>query len=393
LPAFDGKIIANKVYFNDQSKNKLTVLVGLRTSGDKTAEYKNQQLLTYNQEGRLVNKADLKFDYPRAILWSQGIKAAAETEGVSSYEGYLYVYSKVLGLGKKNNDPEPNNFNVVYSDADGNLIFNHNYKYGKAASHFKPNYAYTKDGAVYVFSKSVESGAAGYSISKFTREGCEYTKLYSSEELKAQSVGDAEGIQSIFQRDIDIQGHRTLANGDVVLFGQRKETIRTESFNYQTQTTVPGEYKHENYVFLQIAPAGELKAQYVVSRPANGGVAVPAAMEVVDIKNDVMYVLAKEAKQVLPAAGADYKNFVTSEANKTVLKNNANVASIPVIITLNTKERAVKSWRNPTKENIINLAIKADYLYNKEENSLLLLGKLEADNKNPLRIVLTKVQL
>ncbi|MTI31374.1 hypothetical protein E1171_11180 [Cytophagales bacterium RKSG123] len=249
--------------FSDAKAHTLIVPGGIRIRGkklDKHNHYKQQFILTFDQEGQEINKITLPFQYPRSIEYSQGLNKKQVFSNHSTYDSYVFIYERVFGIGKKNNDPDPLNHWIVHVGKQGREIFKTKIHIGKKYGG-KVLFAHNQgDALILLFKEDTDK----FGLMKFNEGKQEFTKTISYTESKSFLKGNGEGMSKSIGKSFIVQGAKTLNNGDFLFYGQYKEEVTKAIRDPKTLELNPAVYAYPQAVALHFSTEGEFKGQYAV---------------------------------------------------------------------------------------------------------------------------------
>ena len=266
----DYLIRTDAEYLFDNRRRLYMIPTVLNQKGDKLFGFKNKRVYTLDAEGKVVNKVDVKTEYPKSLIFASNLKETSKDTLTNFEEGAILLYGRAFGVGKKNNDPDKTNYHAVVLDKDGHAIFDGSFKYGTEKRSFTPFSAFKEGENIYVFGKAVGNDEPGYSILTFNKTGLAGTQHYNFDDFKQKVSGDFDaGITSNYARRFYPISHYELSNGDLIIHGESYEEVsdQSQASNQNTAVTMlPKKNKYLSTVFVQIDKTGNLVHVYVVPK-------------------------------------------------------------------------------------------------------------------------------
>lgn len=105
--------------FIDSVNHIITAILGEMDKSVAFNQFKSYEFTSYDQNNKICASFNLKFQYPRGVINQSLVTSKKSGEVV----GKLFVFANRFGIGKKHRDPERNNFEIVYTNTQGELIF------------------------------------------------------------------------------------------------------------------------------------------------------------------------------------------------------------------------------------------------------------------------------
>ena len=261
-------------YCMDDANKNITTYFGKKTD-EKYSDQKYLVFATYDQQGNMLNTCEANLPFPRNLAASMLLRSKTNPDEVM---GKAFFFKRMMMFGKKYNDPEKNNYEIVAVDKQGKLILYKSFKVGDAdKSSFNPYYAVLDGTNVWVLGDYVNSKTYGLIIKTFGADGAETTKeidkdiinpkkLYDKNVSKRSSKGfDGVGITFGLSEKFIGMGHVLAANGDLLVWG--RITKEVDDPNYKPGPTETSMFKPQVTMYcdlacIQINPASELTALY-----------------------------------------------------------------------------------------------------------------------------------
>ncbi len=237
----------------DSTNHVLTAVYGEIDKSEKYSQYKNYEIISYDRNNSLCASFNLSFQFPRGVK-NQFI--VTSTKGEETL-GKIIVFENRFGIRKKFSDPEKNNFEIVYCNNKGELIF---HKTIKLTDHPKGNLYFhgafgDENGINIHYNVFADQQMVG--IASFDRQG--NVKLYENakSELKANQhliSGTANSSMNL-NRDVLSQLLQTPGcnwglssklillgtvqlESDIVVYGQMRYSV--DDPNYKVPTYPDG---------------------------------------------------------------------------------------------------------------------------------------------------------
>lgn len=181
-PEKEVKFMRANNFLVDSISNNITIIYGRKNKEIKFNEYKDFDFLTYSEPTKIISSFNLKFAYPRGLETESVVCSIENGKPI----GKLFIFSYRWGISGKYNDPEKNNFEVVYCDINGNLIF---HKYTKFQSNEKGNIqihgAVGNENAIFIHFNSYNSEGQNVGIIQFDKTGNETYYSFPISQIKA----------------------------------------------------------------------------------------------------------------------------------------------------------------------------------------------------------------
>lgn len=341
----EGKVIMNP---DDAVINKMgglvTIPCGLRVKDkeEKYQEYKNYFFQTYSNDGKLVNSANVNFNYPQKCEYRIYHKSNSEE---------LYVFSGHAVSSKKYKDPEKNNYHVILLDKQGKIIANQPFKFGSAdRSILDYTYSFFARGDGYIFMQGFDKQGAVYTLTKLSGDRIVFNKTVHYADIEPNTVGNKEnGVKPIITEHLRIQNQLILGDQSIVLIGQ----ILEESNEFSSGTSgssIPGvtsskKMLYKNHFLLHYDKDGNFLNQYVLDTYEGNGFDYETYPEIINANRNI--VLYYDKMKRIPNE-LDKKIFANVKA-RTGLK----YITAPVIFTINLTDKKINSDNTFYKQGII----------------------------------------
>ncbi len=294
----DKKILTySHSYLADEQNGYITTYYGRKdivNDENKYNELKDYDFITYNDAGAVINRFNVKFPFPRQI---DKIYLVFSEDDPSKSTGKLYVFQRAMLFGKKYNDPEKNNFDVVYLSNDGKLIL---HKTSKLGTIEKPlitvDAAYGNSNSVKLLVNLRANDTLKVGIVQINADGSEKISLITNQEMKNATLfvkdpksmpviddrkilgfgNETPGYKFSFSNAYIVQGIAKASNGDLFLYGQMKYEIddpnapAPQQPGTATMTTTPKINKYGEFICIQIGADNMPKKFYISDLPITG---------------------------------------------------------------------------------------------------------------------------
>lgn len=373
LPFTDEKTLFFEGTASNPAAGSIVVMGGPKSKKDKLATFKEPVVVTYDHNGKIINKKNLTYSFPRYPLFA----APVETKEPVS----LLILGQVPRLGK-NNDPDDANYDILVVNNSGAVAYQYPFKYGSKKRKLKPQYVFGNDNDIYLFTKGL-GGDPVYSLLKFAREGQVYEKSFDASVAKEKTIGPYfKGLQGLGVSRFEPHGNYILNNGEVIIYGESK-TMTAASSYAANGSVIPEQYIWEGFVFLHFDQEGELINQYVLEKLPEIGIATPLFLEALfDNEGRIWFAASLQsgkkssrAEDVMPAIAA----------NRPLSK--------PVLIPLDLKNKKV-GYFNAEMESteLLNFTEYNNIFWNEEEATFIMAG-FSKDHVNGKRLKLVKIRM
>jgi hypothetical protein len=260
---------------------------------NKWNEMKDFDFVTYNDAGSVVNRFNVKFPFPRQL--NQYFDVFSE-EDPSIIIGKVFIFQRAMLFGKKYNDPEKNNFDIVYCTNDGKLILHKTSKMGTIEKpYINFDAAYGNGNSINIFINANIEDVPKAGIIQLSADGTETASLLTNQDIKSITtvVQDPKPMPVIENRsilgfgnenpgykwslsaDYIVHGMARAANGDLFIYGQMRYEVddpnpATPQPGASTMTMAPKLKKYSEFICIQIGPDNTTKKFYVSLLPVSG---------------------------------------------------------------------------------------------------------------------------
>ncbi|MEN7547525.1 hypothetical protein AAG747_06380 [Rapidithrix thailandica] len=378
----------------------------------KHYQYLNHYLLTYNQEGELVNQKQIQFDYPKVLGYAFPLRDPAISDTLKNINGAVFVYTKPPYMGKKSADPE-HTLHIYTFDKEGkpedsfdvvNPIENR--------KNSEIMYAHRINDEVRLLLYNYV-GDYRYSLIKLKKGGEAKVITFNNGALNENTSNDGKPYH--LNR---ITGHYQSPDGSVVYYGTSTGLSIPDSQNSPNgMNTQEGKF-FKYFHFIQTNPEGEFVHRYIFNKGwgyvRGPGDIVPVASQ------DNKLILTASISNLLPQPN----NFMNAQASSGVMKTpfgklaNAlnkdmvesqmsniqsgkiglnksfgrklNRYAQPLVITIDLNEKKLTSINFQEEKNwFYNLAYKTDYAWDAQKKILYICGR---QTETPDKITLKKIQ-
>lgn len=260
---------ANK-YCIDEANKTLTTFLGKKLD-EKWAERKHEIFLTFDTKGILVDSFSVNFPFPREFQTSLLVRSKNNPNMVLG-KVFFFERMNMLFGGKKYNDPEHNNYEMVYVDKNGKLLLYKTFKVIKENNNlFIPYYAISDGKSISI----IQSNSNDLLVRTFTMDGTEALKenaksvvtekrLYDSN-IKTRGDGafDTPGLTMSMSEKFEGLGHVVASNGDILIFGRTNVQIDDPNFKRNEANPFPEKVtQYRDFACIQLNQNNELVALY-----------------------------------------------------------------------------------------------------------------------------------
>lgn len=261
-------------YCMDDINQNIATYFGKKTE-EKYSEQKYLVFATYNQQGNMLNTCEVNLPFPRNLAASMLLRSKTNQDEIV---GKAFFFKRMMMFGKKYNDPEKNNYEIVAIDNQGKLILYKTFKVGDAdKSGFNPYYAILDGPKVWVLGDYSNSNNFGFIIKTFGTDGSETTKEIGKEIIntkklydknvstRSSKVFDGVGITFNVSQEFIGMGHVLASNGDLLIWGRTIKKV--DDPNYKPDPNQPSMFKPQvtqycDLACIHINQASELTALY-----------------------------------------------------------------------------------------------------------------------------------
>jgi len=303
------------------NKRRMAVVVTMKgMKGDKLHGFNNKTIFV-TEKADVINQFDIKFDYPKSLLYAQGFgKSAADT--ISSFkDGAILIYGRAFGVGKKKNDPDYTRYFVSVLDERGQLLSNTEFKYGSEKSNLQPYYAYRKNNKMFLFAKRSGKDSPGYAVLTFDETGLINTKDYDYAGFKSMVTGPySSGLTSNFGRRFKAVNHYVMEDGGVLLHGEAYEQESTTSAAGSGPISTRTTNTYLSHIFLKFSAEGNFEQEYVIPKVGEENRSEITRLKLIDTIGKNMYFIAEETSEK-PYAAIIKINPATNTISKTKLSD------------------------------------------------------------------------
>lgn len=250
----------------DNNRRKAVVLAQRWTKGQgRLYQFKHKTVYSYDVKAGTMNSFDLELEYPRSLLFSQGLTNGLAGTGFEN--GGIFISGKTPGAGKKNNDPDPTRYQVILTDGEGGLIHSGQFNFGAEKRKLKTQVVFAKNDLVYAIGKGVGKDNGGYHVLTFNSSGFVEAKEYTySTMLESVFVGATKvGGSNYFSAfssvyDLDLPDNSTLIVAETFreIFGERVPDSNPAA-------PLPTEKKYIGHYFIQVKD-GEIINFFIQTR-------------------------------------------------------------------------------------------------------------------------------
>ena len=172
----------------DRVNHYITAAFGKYTRDIRNNQFKDIDFFTYDQPDNISNSFNVEFEYPRVLESQHLVYSIDNNEPV----GKLFVFVYRTGIGRRHNDPERNNAEIVFCNVEGEKIFHTTVKLtddsrGRVSVHG----AFSDGKDIYLHINAHEDNEV-FGIVKFDYNG-EYDRFYSPKSLLTNNMETING--------------------------------------------------------------------------------------------------------------------------------------------------------------------------------------------------------
>lgn len=301
----EGLMPSHQYCANDASRT-VTAYWGKR-SNEKYGEQKDLVFATFDYNGRMLNSFEIHLPFPRNLSGSFPVRSKTDPAKVV---GKAFVFERMLMFGKKYNDPERNNFDLVICDNAGKLLVCKTFKVGDANGTFLiPYYAVEENNKIWLLAQ-VGGRQSGLVITTVTYDGALDSKIIARKDITPRQLyennerpsprEEFEGRGLTFGPGGKFagMGHVVAANGDLLIWGRSVGEVIDPDYKPKDPQVVefpPKVSSYRDFVCFQFNRVDELVALYSAKLMSNSD-ATPISTTVADEK--IVFCLA-DAKRPL----------------------------------------------------------------------------------------------
>jgi hypothetical protein len=269
----DGNKFTGITHAEDEMNGDLFILASVKAkmSSKGNEDAGSMRLLKYNSELDLVKSTDLEFPYPQTMAFVRSIDREnpddPENPGVA---GLVFIFAPSSVMGKKNADPNNNNFTFVRVDDNANVV--ERFSFTSPASYWRIDEMISNNGDYYFYGPAMAGRDKYFNEGAGTRFGGGEVK-YKAVQLMKVSGGKmtylTETLLEEFKtkqvfppsqkrtpdyngREFGIRSYNFAANGDLIILGQ----------NYDKDNKTQFIKQYEDVLGFQFDANGKLRAQY-----------------------------------------------------------------------------------------------------------------------------------
>ena len=259
-------------------------ILGQKVEDDKWSFYKYAAFVTFDDKGKIIQKDTVNFQYLRRTYYSSVVH---DFEGKE--KGFVHFFGGLATLGgKKEKDPQENNFQIIYLGLDGKIKYKNTFQRGIPTNKMglSPIMVIEKEGNLLVWNMRVDKALSEYipEVLVFDEKGGMTVK---TENLNISDVSKKNGIkfQSLteFGRMDDQPLKKIYDNGKVTFVRQIKEKKTRSVPNSVGGTSQEEYYEYGNLITLSFEDNGKLPE----------GQVLPLSIELKPINN---YILNEDNK-------------------------------------------------------------------------------------------------
>jgi len=232
---------------------------------EKWAMYKHRVIETYDKAGVKTSETKIDLNYPRKESFVSEVRNAED----NTTNGFIYVYHRVFGLGKKYLDTTMGNYEVVYFDKLGNKQFQYTFKIADKANSFNPFTCYAKDGKIHcLYFGHPDGKTMAVTSVVVSPTGIENIQSMPLQEWKSLITGTGVNLSSWTDDGFLMHDAVKDNNGFIYLIGEKR-----------TDSSIPGDptpggtsplptpiHIYPSHIVLVINPEGKLVRQQVMKK-------------------------------------------------------------------------------------------------------------------------------
>ena len=271
---------------------------------DKWAMYKHRIIVTFDKNGVKTNETKIDLNFARKESYISEVRNVED----NTTHGFLYVYHRVFGLGKKNLDSVMGNYEVVYLNKEGHKEFQYTFKISEKANTFNPFTCYAKDGKINcLYFGHPDGKTMAVTSVVIAPTGIENIQSMPLQEWKSLITGTGVNLSGWADDGFLLHDAVKDAKGFVYLIGEK----RTDSSAPPTGTnSFPAAlHIYPSHIILAIGPDGKLVRQHVVQKTAFALAVSEKTYELVKDSNGVFMVYKDIAA---PGSVKPFHNVINS---------------------------------------------------------------------------------
>ncbi len=259
----DGKKMESTELLTSADRSIMQRYAFLTPTGDeeKWAMYKHRIIVTYDKEGVKTNEAKVDLNFPRNESFVSEVRNVED----NSTEGFLYVYHRVFGLGKKSLDTVMGNYEVVYLDKLGNKKFHYTFKIAEKGGSFNPFVCYAKEGKINCLYFGHPDGKTMAVTSLLINPtGIENIQSMPLQEWRSLARGGGANLNSWSDDSFLLHDAIQDSKGFVYLIGEKRADSSippTGTNSFPTPIHI-----YPSHLVLVIGPDGKLVRQYAMPK-------------------------------------------------------------------------------------------------------------------------------
>lgn len=383
----DGTFFIHDKILTKQELGLISLVAGNKKYVDSLKihhHYRQQNLLSYNLEGKIVKQHLVSFEFPSELRLHQFVDDQYE-----ECKGIVYVYGAARKFGFSTIDTDPTQYKIIWLDKQGDLLFEHSFNYGSRGSLAEPFYAAAYQDQLFVLGKGL-GNEPDYHLMIFNAHGLQSLVRIDPDLLYSQNVGGYKhSLHHAHNSHFEPQGFRVLENGDLIFYGEHRYTLKSARFDPDTNQQLAAEYQYRSFAFLHFNKEGDFIKNYVMPRGDISNLLKPATINFLTEKEEQLQFLLAEPRlgdQLL----AEHQIFITSLGRGSICKNCEETPEAPIILRLNLQKEQIHDLRFP--EEVVNLQGQPFYILNQNKSELLWVGKSTL-SELPVKLYLKKIKL
>jgi hypothetical protein len=244
-------------------------ILGLKIEDEKWSYYKKMAFVTFNDNGKIIQKDTINFPYIRRVFYSYVVRDFSGIE-----KGFVYFFGGMSTIGgKKEKDPEENNFQIVYIGLDGKIKYKRTFQRGIPTNKMglSPIMVIEKDGKLLAWNMRSDKALTEYvpEILVFDEKG---NMTVKNENLTLDDVSKKNGIsfQTLVQFSQIQKSMKTIFdNGKTTIVGQLREGKTRSVPNSVGSTSLEEYFEYGKLMSLSFEDNGKLPEGRTVSLPVS----------------------------------------------------------------------------------------------------------------------------
>lgn len=225
--------VSNSVLIDSVAK-RITIVYGRVQKGVRYNEFKEFYFVTRDIDDRVTADFKMEFEFPRTLHSEFVVYDNRQIQPKPAGKLFVFTYQQMFSA--KQSDPVKNNFNIIYTDVNGNLIFSTNTTFETLERAILSVNGAFDSGDHLILSYSIsEKKDWFFGIAKIDRKGeINFVKIpYAEAEKKMEKIHSSEDAEFLKSRSVlkdfaITPGLRISINTSLKLTG----SVQTKDANY-----------------------------------------------------------------------------------------------------------------------------------------------------------------